>query len=102
MFSDQELLKQLLLRPTHPLVGILEGPMRRKVTAKVALLMLKSGTYEWCGSTRRVRKMWLLNTARAWVPCYRTTEAPTIQPSIDWLRTRNTNGYVAVTQIPMP
>ena len=95
MFSDQELLKQLLLRPQHPLVGILDGPLRRKVTASVALLMLKGGIFEWCGSTRRVRKMRLVNPARAWVPCYRTTDAPTIQPSIEWLRTRNTDGYVA-------
>ena len=61
MFSDQELLKQLLLRPQHPLVGILDGPLRRKVTASVALLMLKGGIFEWCGSTRRVRKMRLVN-----------------------------------------
>ena len=102
MFSDEKLLKQLLLRPTHPLVGILDGPMRRKVTAKVALLMLKSGTYEWCGSTRRVRKMRPIDAPCPWVPCYRTTDAPTIQPSIEWLRTRNTNGYGAVTRTSMP
>jgi hypothetical protein len=48
-----------------------------------------------CGSTRRVRKMRLVNPVRPWVPCYRTTDAPTIQPSIEWLRTRNTPGYVA-------
>jgi hypothetical protein len=95
MFSDQELLKQLLLRPQHPLVGILDGSLRRKVTASVALLMLKGGIFEWCGSTRRVRKMRQVNKARPWVPCYRTTEAPTIQPSIEWLRTRNTGGYGA-------
>ena len=95
MFSDQKLLKQLLLRPQHPLVGILDGPERRKVTASVALLMMKGGIFEWCGSTRRVRKMRLVNPVRPWVPCYRTTDAPTIQPSIEWLRTRNTSGYVA-------
>ena len=96
MSSDQELLKQLLLSPNHPLVGILDGPTRRKVTPSVALLMLKSGTFEWCGSTRRVRKMWQVNKAPAWVPCYRTTDAPTIQPSIEWLRTRNTGGQCRV------
>jgi hypothetical protein len=97
MSSDQELLKQLLLRPNHPPVGILDEPLRRKVAPSVAILMLKSGTYEWCGSTRRVRKMRLIDVPRPWVECYRTTDAPTIQPSIEWLRTRNTNGYVAVT-----
>jgi hypothetical protein len=95
MFSDQKLLQQLLLRPEHPLVGTLDGPTRRKVTAKVALLMLKGGTYEWCGSMRRVRKMRPIDAPCLWVPCYRTTDAPTIQPSIEWLRTRNTPGYVA-------
>jgi hypothetical protein len=64
--------------------------------------MLKSGAYEWCGSTRRVRKMRSIDAPCLWVPCYRTTDAPTIQPSIEWLRTRNTNGYVAVTRALMP
>ena len=91
MSLDQELLRQLLLRPNHPLVGILDETLRRQVTPSVALLMLKSGTYGWCGSTRRVRKMWQVNKASAWVPCYRTTEAPTLQPSTECLRTR----YVA-------
>jgi hypothetical protein len=92
MFSDQKLLKQLLLRPNHPLVGILDGTLRRLVTPSVALLMLKGGIFEWCGSTKRVRKMRLVNVPPAWVPCYRTTGAPTLQPSIEWLRTRNTGG----------
>jgi len=96
MSSDQELLKQLLLRPNHPPVGILDEPLRRKVTPSVAILMLKSGTYEWCGSTRRVRKMRLIDAPCQWVACYRTTEAPTIQPSIEWLRTRNTSGQCRV------
>jgi hypothetical protein len=96
MSSDQELLKQLLLRPNHPPVGILDEPLRRKVAPSVAILMLKSGTYEWCGSTRRVRKMWQVNKAPAWVACYRTTHAPALQPSIEWLRTRNTVGQCRV------
>ena len=96
MFSDQKLLKQLLLRPKHPLVGILDGTLRRQVTPSVALLMLKGGTYEWCGSSRRVRKMRLIDAPCEWVPCYRTTDAPALQPSIEWIRTRNTSGQCRV------
>jgi hypothetical protein len=96
MFSDQVLLKQVLLRPDHPSVGILDGPLRRKVTPIVAILMLKCGTYEWCGSMRRVRKMRLIDAPCPWVACYRTTEAPTLQPSVEWLRTRNTGGLCRV------
>ena len=91
MISDQELLKSILLRPNHPVVRILDGSLRL-VTPAVAILMLKSGTYEWCGSTRRVRKMRQIDKPRPWVECYRTTEAPTIQPSIEWGRPRNTGG----------
>ena len=95
MFSDQESLKRILLLPKHPVVRILDGSLRQ-VTPIIAVLMLKSGTYEWCGSTRRVRKMRLIDAPRQWVPCYRTTDAPTLQPSIEWLRTRNTSGQCRV------
>ena len=94
MFSDQESLKRVLLRVDHPAVRILGGTLQ-KVTSAVALLMLKGGVYEWCGTPRRVRKMRMVNVPPPWVPCYRNTDAPTLQPSIEWLRTRNTGGYVA-------
>lgn len=85
MSSDQRQLKAILLRPDHPDVRLLDGTCR-KITAAQALLMLKSGPYAWCGSTRRVRKMQPLEPVPVWTDCYRTTASPTIQPSIEWLR----------------
>lgn len=88
--SDQKTLQQILLRPDHPEVRLLDGSFR-KIPARLALLMAKKARYEWCGSKHRVKKMRpIAPPPLPWVPCYRTTAAPALPPSIEWCRSRRT------------
>jgi len=82
--ENQEKLKAILLRPDHPPVRLLDGSLR-KIAAEQALQMANKGRYGWCGSKNRVRKMKPLGPPPPrWSACYRTTEAATLQPSIEW------------------
>ena len=61
-----------------------------KISAATALRLALADQYEWCGTKHRVRKMRLLSPLPMWAPCYRTTRAPALQPSIEWCRSRLT------------
>lgn len=75
-----------VLRLTVQPVKIL-GECARRVMPQEAIRLARSGDYEWGGSNHRVRWMRPIGVP-AWKPCYRTAEAPVLQPSIEWLRSR--------------
>jgi hypothetical protein len=82
--SDQHSLRLILTRPDHPEVRLLDGSLR-KIPAHQALRLAERGHYEWAGTKHRVRKMRAMQPVNIWRACYRTTAAPTLQPSLDWL-----------------
>lgn len=58
-----------------------------------AALVRRYRTDEWtvklrkCGSVKWIRRA-NSGACPPWVECYRTAEAPVLQPSIEWLRSR--------------
>ncbi len=46
--------------------------------------MVLRGRYVLIGNRKRVRRMRPLEPETIWEPCYRTIEAPALQPSIEW------------------
>ena len=81
---NQEQLKSILASPAHPAVWLLGDGRRRKVAAGEALLLIRGDRYEWSGTKRRVRALRPLALAPVWQPCYRTTAAAVLPPSIEW------------------
>jgi hypothetical protein len=76
--QDQVLLRQVLLRPDHPVLKLLDGNSQTKITALQALKRLRSEHYEWSGTKHRVRHLRPTRKAAPWRRCYRTSEAPTL------------------------
>ncbi|HLH04965.1 MAG TPA: hypothetical protein VKX25_19510 [Bryobacteraceae bacterium] len=76
-------MRAVLALPDHPDVRLLGGSVRR-VTAQQALEMVLRGRYVLIGNRKRVRRMRPLEPETIWEPCYRTIEAPALQPSIEW------------------
>jgi hypothetical protein len=88
--SDQQQLRQILRSAEHPEIKLLgkDGKKIDKVSAADALRLALAKEYEWCGSTRRVRAIRLLDKPPAWQPCYRNTSSPCLPPSIEWCLSR--------------
>jgi hypothetical protein len=84
--QDQAVLRQALSRVDHPDVKVSIAGQTIRVSRARVLLMVRSAKYEWSGTVNRVR--WIREAAPAapWRRCYRTSEAPTLQPSIESLR----------------
>lgn len=82
--TDQHLLRTALACAGHPDIKLTIAGKTLRISTKLALLMARSGEYEWSGTVRRVR--WMSPIQRhPWQACYRTTRSATLQPSIDWL-----------------
>jgi len=83
---------QILTRADHPRVKLFtaEHLLERLITPSEAAVRLKSAGYHAHGSRTRVKAILPFPGARhsRWERCYRNTEAPVIQPSIDWLQHR--------------
>jgi hypothetical protein len=73
-----------LARTGHGEVKLL--PDKRKISARSALLMAHSGDYEWGGTLHRIRWIKAMKPVQLWQPSYHNTEAPALQPSIEWVR----------------
>jgi hypothetical protein len=93
--SDQIELQRVLSADTHPDVKLLLESRVVTISAMIALRLARGGRYDWCGSRHRVRKMRPIHTHR-WQACYRTTQAATLQPSIEWLRGASVCGTQAL------
>lgn len=81
--TDQIELLSVLRAQSAP-VKILGDPIL-KITPQQAVHVLRTGRYEWGGSTNRVRWMRSIATVAVWRPCWRTTEAACFYPSADYL-----------------
>jgi hypothetical protein len=76
----------MLLRPDHPALKlVIADGSNEPITAAMALVMLKSERYAWNARSNRVRSLRPMKPAPKWRRCYRTSEAPTLQPSIEFL-----------------
>lgn len=69
------------------LLDAMDGGVRR-ITAAEAVMLARGREYEWGGSKNRVRWMRARKPNPKWQHCYRTAEAPVIQPSVEWLNNR--------------
>jgi len=59
-----------------------------KLALDKAIRLAKANSYRWSGSKLRVKHMEpiIMRPDRPWSNCYRTTRAPVLQPSIEWIR----------------
>lgn len=75
-----------LLTKQYNLVNWFDGAVQTRITATQALSLMLTSDYTASGSANRVKK--LVFDPPVFTPCYHNTQAPVLQPSIDWLRTQ--------------
>lgn len=83
--SQQQLLSVLTITSQTVKVIPLAGESYR-VSPDRAYLLVRSGDYVGGGTHTRCRYIRDVGRHAVRVPCYRTEEAPVLQPSIEWLR----------------
>ena len=65
-----------------------DGSLARKITAEEALFVLERVQCIFALRCGRVRWMRMIAKPLEWMPCYRNQAAPVLQPSIEWVLTR--------------
>ena len=84
----QDSLLVALARKDHPPVKLLlSDGQAKKISAVLALRMVRATDHQGGGTGTRVRWIKVIPAA-PWAHCYRTAEAPVVQPSIEWLNSR--------------
>ena len=73
-----------LARTGHGEVKLL--PDQRKISAMAAFRLACQADYAWGGSLHRIRWIKAIKPEPIWAPSYHNTEAPALQPSIEWVR----------------
>jgi hypothetical protein len=76
----------LLLTKQYNLINWFDGKVQKRITPTQALSLMLTNDYSASGSSNRVKK--LVFAPPVFTPCYHNTQAPVLQPSIDWLRTQ--------------
>lgn len=98
--TDQEALRVILLNQPAADFRVFLLPDRKPLTKHQALNLLDRGTYVYKTDKAATRVKWLqdIETAPeistipnrpkrfAWLKCYLTTEAPVLQPGMDWAK----------------
>ena len=88
MNLDQSLLRAVLSLSGHPCLRVERGGLVEKLSAQEAILLAERGRYVFATRGGRVRWMRRATVTAMWHSCYRTTESPALQPSIEWVTSR--------------
>jgi hypothetical protein len=93
-----------LLTKQHNLVNWFDGGEQTRVTPTQALQLMLTGNHAASGSSKRVKKIvFVPKPEPKFEACYHNTQAPVLQPSIDWLRTQYGISHfdpIAIEQLP--
>ena len=93
MNTDQAQLVRVLSRHDHsPFVKLKNGSTWERISIAQARDLVRRRKYTWTGTGGRVKQLFPADgqpiQVVKWQHCYRTAEAPVIQPSIEWLNSR--------------